>query len=357
MTRLVLEAAKGAIAVDAVCDVSPGSIETARQVLGSDFRAFESLEDLLRASDAPWVLIGSPNAFHVDAICASLAAGRNVFCEKPLATTVADCHRAEAAVRAHPERMFFFGLVLRYSPFYRRVQEIVASGEIGKLVSFEFNETLGYYHGSYIHGNWRRHRRLAGTHVLEKCCHDLDLANWIVGSTPVRAASFGGLDVFRSENKDIGDSWGTLEDGRPAWRLWPDPDGIHPFNDDKDIVDNQVAILEYANGVRASFHTNCISGIPERRFVICGTKGSLRADAVTSLIEVCASAPHATLRKEDLGCGGGHAGADPVMAEHLARSILHGDPPAAGIQEAVASSMAAVLIDQAADTGQVATAP
>ncbi len=46
----------------------------------------------------------------------------------------------------------------------------------------EFNETLDFNHGGYIMGDWRRLQRYSGTHLLEKCCHDIDLVNWITGS-------------------------------------------------------------------------------------------------------------------------------------------------------------------------------
>ena len=61
---------------------------------------------------------------------------------------------------------------------------------------------------------------------------------------------------------------------------------LNPFDSNKDIVDNQVAIIEYENSVRATFHTNLSSGLPERRMYICGTKGTIRGDVNNGLIEV-----------------------------------------------------------------------
>ena len=72
------------------------------------------------------------------------------------------------------DRHFAFGLVLHYAPHYRKNHELIASGRIGKIVSFEFNETLHFNHGGYIAGNWRPNREWPGTHLPEKCCHDFD---------------------------------------------------------------------------------------------------------------------------------------------------------------------------------------
>jgi len=350
--HLLAQADPGSLEIVSVADPDPGSVDAVR-ALAPGVAAHASQAEALAGGRATWALIGSPNACHAGHVIGALEAGLNVFCEKPLATHRADCLAIRDAVRAHPDQMFFFGLVLRYSPFYRRIKAILDAGGVGRIVSFEFNETIPFHHGGYIHGNWRRHRNISGTHLLEKCCHDLDLANWLTGSLPSRVASFAGLDVFTAANAPLEAAAGTTADGRSAYRLWPDPHGISPFNDDKDIADNQVAILEYASGARATFHTNFHAAIPERRFSICGTKGGLRADALTGIIEVRRIRIEAQVRSETVGDGDGHAGSDVPMARHLAASMLNGAPPVAGLVEALDSAFAAFALDEAADTGRV----
>ena len=345
-------AAPGSIEISDLYDPDPGSVAASRE-LAPGAVCHSSVRELLGSSGAEWVAIGSPNSEHAWQVAAALDAGRHVFCEKPLATSVEDCKRIRDAVRRNPDRIIFFGLVLRYSPFYRRVKQLLDAGEIGKIISFEFNETLPFYHGGYIHGNWRRHRAAAGTHLLEKCCHDLDIANWLTGSLPRRVASFGGLAFFKPENRFMEEKLGVDGEGRPAYRVWPDPHGISPFNDDKDIVDHQVAILEYRNGVKATFHTNCHAGLPERRFYICGTDGSLRCDVLTAEIEIQKVGFGQNIVREDIGQGDGHAGADTPMQKALASSILTGSAPSAGLAEGLESALTAFAIDQALDKGCV----
>lgn len=60
----------------------------------------------------------------------------------------------------------------------------------------------------------------------------------------------------------------------------------NPFTGQKDIVDNQVCIIEYENNVRATFHTNCNSAITQRKMYICGTHGTLKADVVRGTLKV-----------------------------------------------------------------------
>jgi len=281
-----------------------------------------------------------------------LNAGKNVFCEKPLATSLEDCLAIRDASKKSG-RTFSFGLVLRYSPHYQKVHELVSAGTIGDIISFEFNETIPFNHGGYIFGNWRRYIANAGSHVLEKCCHDIDLANWISNSLPMRVASFGGKDFFVAKNERHIQRIGPNEAGKPAYGTWPDPDGINPFSDGADIVDNQVAILQYANGVRATFHTNCNAGIPERRFYICGTEGSIRADAMTGIIEWQRIAHSPKMEKINHGQGGGHAGGDETMAKALVESLLNGKKPLASVEEGLHACIAAFAIDRAVEEKSV----
>ncbi len=214
-----------------------------------------------------YVMIGSWNCFHAEQAIAALEAGKPLFCEKPLATTLED-GLAIARAQAAANLPLTIGFTLRYSPFYRTLKEMIAAGRIGSIISMEFNETLDFNHGGYIHGDWRRLRANAGTHLLEKCCHDVDLVNWMIESRAVRVASFGGTDFFTPENAHHQDRIGPKSDtGTVAFQSWPhrDHEPPNPFLADKDIVDNQVAILQYENGVRVSFQTNCMAAIPERR--------------------------------------------------------------------------------------------
>lgn len=348
----LLAAAGDRIQIAAFYDPDPLSQSAIRSNFGSHTIQCASEEELATRSDVDWIFIGSPNAHHARQSILALRSGKNVFCEKPLATTREDCISVREAVR-ETGRIFAFGLVLRYSPHYQKIRELVKSGVIGRLISFEFNETLHFNHGGFIHGNWRRTRALAGTHLLEKCCHDLDLANWITESRPKFAASFGGRDFFLPGNETHITRIGPDRNGRPAYRAWPDPHGVNPFSAGADIVDNQVAILEYENGVRATFHTNCNAGIPERRFYLLGSEGAIRADSTAGFIEWQRIAHEPRLERIETKAANGHAGGDEAMAQGLLRTLLHGEPPLANVDDAVLASFTAFLVDEAMDSRRI----
>ena len=114
-----------------------------------------------------------------------------------------------------------------------------------------------------------------------------------------------------------------------------------------------MAILEFANGVRASFHANCCAGIQERRMYIIGTEGAVIADLVTGRIEHKRVGWDTELVVVRDYVTDGHGGGDEVLADELVDTMTNGAPPAASFEEGLKSAITCFAIDEAADTNQV----
>ncbi len=336
----------------ALSDPRPESIADTQAALRTDATVYADYHDLLADPRVEWVMIGSWNCFHREQTVAAFEAGKHVFCEKPLATSVEDCLAMLAAWKRSGLK-FNIGFTLRYSPHYRKIKELVSQGAIGRVISMEFNETLDFCHGGYIMGDWRRLTANAGSHLLEKCSHDIDLVNWLLESRASRVASFGGLDIFRPENASFVEKIGPNCNGRPAYQTWPGTVNLHPFTSDKDLLDNQVAIIEYENGVRATFHTNCCAGIPERRMYMCGTEGAIRADVIAGRIELRRVGFEPETEVHDAGVAGGHGGGDEILVRSLMECIVHNAEPFTGIEDGLASAFTCFAIDEAERSGSV----
>jgi predicted dehydrogenase len=313
-------------------------------------------EALLARKDIEWVAVTSWNALHASQAAQAMKAGKNVFCEKPLATNMRDAVLLKKTAEAHPELKFLVGFTLRYSPFHRGVKKVLDSGMPGKLISMEFNETLGFNHGGHIMSCWRRLEKFTGSHILEKCCHDIDIANWLTGSRPKRAASFGGLDFFLPENSDLPEKLPRDREGYKAYCQWPTARNGNPFLTDKTIIDNQVVILEYENGVRATFHTNLNAGIPERRFYILGAHGAVRGDMITNKIESAPIGFDAKITETSCAAeaAGGHAGADPVLCKHWANLMSGAETkPLSTVANGLESAVVCFAAEESRKTGRV----
>ena len=338
--------------ISALYDPNENSIQQAKSELNSSVIVCSDYIDIMKMSDVDWVMIASWNKFHCEQVVAAFEAGKHVFCQKPLAINLEELIQIQNAWKKN-KKLFNLGFTLRYSPHYRKIKEIISDGYIGQIISMEFNETLEFNHGGYIMGDWRRLQCNAGTHLLEKTCHDIDIANWMTNSLAKRVASFGGLNYFKPENAHHINRIGKNKDGKPAYSAMGGPINLNPFHSDKDIVDNQVAILEYNNGIRATFHTNLNSAIPERRMYIVGTEGAIRADVLSGEIFVKRIGFETKCENLSTGAKGIHGDGDEFLVRELTESMLNKKTPSVSMKEGVTSAATCFGIDDAMENNTI----
>jgi predicted dehydrogenase len=304
----------------------------------------DDYQSAIDSDDVDWVMVFSPNVYHCEHVCHAFDCGKNVFSEKPLATSIEDCQKIYKKHVASG-KLFATGFVLRYAPIYQKVKELLDEKYIGDIISIDANENIAPSHGAYIMQNWRRRKELAGPHILEKCAHDLDLLNWFVGSLPSKVASFGGLDFFVPENNHFMDKF-KKDNGETIFGGWKDPHKVStPFKSDKTLMDNQVAIIQYRNNVRVMFQATMSNAIPERRMYFSGTEGTIIAELYSSTLKYKRHGENEIL----ITFGGdGHGGGDSFIMKELYKSMAEEMEPASSGNEALESSVLAMAIDEAA---------
>jgi predicted dehydrogenase len=155
-----------------------------------------------RLADA--IVIATPDRLHVEPTIAALELGYEVLLEKPIAPTEHELDRLGEAA-AHGRGSITVAHVLRYTPFFAKIRELLDDGRIGELVGITHHENIGYWHfaHSFVRGSWRQTDE-ASPMLLAKACHDLDLMSWFAGAACVSVASAGGLHHFRAENAPPG---------------------------------------------------------------------------------------------------------------------------------------------------------
>ncbi|MFH8468311.1 Gfo/Idh/MocA family protein [Streptomyces sp. NPDC017991] len=115
--------------VTAVTDIDAARAEEVAARTGA--RVHASAADLIAADDVDAVLVTSWGPTHAEHVLGAIAAGKQVFCEKPLATTSEDCLRVVEAERAHGRRLVQVGFMRRYDVGYRQLKEVLSAGSIG----------------------------------------------------------------------------------------------------------------------------------------------------------------------------------------------------------------------------------
>jgi predicted dehydrogenase len=149
--------------------------------------------ELLAAVDAVYVC--TPTASHLELVEAAAAAGVAVFCEKPLAPSLAEAEAVAAAV-ASTGVGAQVGLVLRTSPAYRALVELVGSGRLGRPQAVVFRDDQYFPDRGQYGSSWRADVAVAGGGtLLEHSIHDLDVLRWLLGdatSVSARTANVAG---------------------------------------------------------------------------------------------------------------------------------------------------------------------
>ncbi len=329
-------------------DPAPAGLPRLTEAGISPGTAYATPQELIAAETFDLLMIGSPNHLHLEHIRIGLEAGLTVFTEKPIVVSIEESYALASLLNTYGHDRLLVGLVLRYSPLYRDLREAQAKGLLGDVVSIEASEHIAPYHGAFFMRDWRRYGRYAGGFMLEKCCHDLDLYNGVVGQRPRFVASFGGRKSFVPGNAPQNSGVNDLEIYHKKPSGWMGSDKV--FDSDGDIIDYQTAIVEYENGVSMTFHTNL--NVPDefRRFCVIGSKGMAEGDFVRGFLDVhdahtsekrvgnTYQAPSATSH---------HYGADEQMAADVFAHVTTGAALPVSALDAIEAGILALAMDEA----------
>ena len=170
----------------AVCDVDEAkaraAAEAAAQTGNPRVRIYTDVPALLADAEVPAVIVATPNFTHRQIVLDALAAGKDVFCEKPMALTVADCDEM-IATGQRLQRKLMVGQVLRLMTVYATVRRLVAEGTIGTPQVIRVLRTGARSAGraGAFGAPWRAKRANTGGILFEVHVHEFDLMRSLLG--------------------------------------------------------------------------------------------------------------------------------------------------------------------------------
>lgn len=191
-----------------VVDINPFKMDEAGDKYGieRDMR-FLSLDEFIKANvECDFVVNATMDEMHYETAMKLIEAGYNLVLEKPITANLSELLDIERAAREKGVKILVCH-VLRYTPFYRSIKEIIDSGKIGKVINMQLNEHVWYGHfvNSYVRGKWRSEKACGSGLLLAKCCHDTDLICWLNNITePKTISSFGSKSFFTEKNAPEG---------------------------------------------------------------------------------------------------------------------------------------------------------
>jgi len=286
----------------------------------ADEMCFNSWEDALsKPKLADLAIISTMDDMHYEPAMKAIGLGYDLLLEKPVAQTAKEC--ADIALAANEKGVKVLVChVLRYTPFYCKIKSLLMKGAIGDVMSVLAVEGVGNIHQShsYVRGNWHSEEETTPM-LLAKCCHDIDILQWLVDKPCKKVQSFGERTHFRPEYAPEGAPVRCADGGCPVAdtcpynckklyfddkdNLWfreactkgiaqgegnPTDDevmtalkttdyGLCVYHANNDVVDHQTVNMQFEGGTTVTLSMNAFNK-GGRYIRIFGTKGELYAN-------------------------------------------------------------------------------
>ena len=167
-------------------------------------------EELANIPDLDAVVIASPTYCHQDGIRAAVAAGKHIFCEKPLCRDMENS-TAMLELVSKSQKLFAIGFVRRAMAKTQKCKELLDAGLLGRIRFCNVDLPLGMYAREY--GDWFTDFEKCGGVIVDMLAHHVDLANWFFGK-PERVYADGMLlDPSQEKPSDMVDGIITYRNG------------------------------------------------------------------------------------------------------------------------------------------------
>jgi predicted dehydrogenase len=246
-----------------VADVDSGRREQATRDWGFE-RATDDWRAAIDSPDVDAVWVTAPNMMHVELVEAAAAAGKAVFCEKPVGGRPEDVVRAKAATDAAGV-LTGVGYNYRWAPLVQHARALIAAGELGEITHYRgrFFSMYGSDPMGLLSWRFRLEEGGYGT-TSDLLSHAVDLSHFLLGGSIRRLVGARSTTITRRPlPTGAGSHYGR---GRPE-----DPTG--------EVTNEDFASLlgEFENGVTATFESSRAIVGPESQnaFEVYGTRGAL----------------------------------------------------------------------------------
>jgi len=253
----------------AACSIVKMELDYAKSELGVQ-DVYTDYKEMLEKADIDAVAIVTTSGQHCWQIEAALAAGKHVFCEKPLGVNVEECKAAERAVEKYPDKVFFLGFMRRYDPSYAYAKQKIREGAVGTPYLVK---ATGIDPESLVEGAIKFCGTSGGIY-LDMAIHDIDLMRWFLGAEITEVYALGctfkhpefeengdcetGCAMFRCKNGAIG----QIHVGRTA---------AHGYHVETEIVGTEGSIR--------------VSPVPEKNLAMIYDKNGAVVECVGSFPE------------------------------------------------------------------------
>jgi predicted dehydrogenase len=248
-----------------ICGRDPEGVEQARSQFGWE-SAETDWKELVKREDIDLIDINAPSDAHKAIALAAAAAGKHIFCEKPLALTLEDSREMlEAAEKAGVKHMVGFNY--RFAPAVQLAKKLVSDGRIGEIYHFRAVFLQDWIIDPSFPLVWRLQKEIAGSGSHgDLGAHLIDMARFLVGEFN---EVIGMSETFVKERPIASAMTGLSAKGSEAGPLG-----------EVTVDDATLFMTRFANGALGSFEATRFAAGHRctNAFEINGSKGSIKFD-------------------------------------------------------------------------------
>jgi len=175
--------------VVAVTDVNEAAAQEAAKICGA--RVEQDADAIINAPDVDAIMVTSAGFAHAESVIKAVQAGKPVFCEKPLATTAADCKKIVDLEVAGGKQLVQVGFMRRYDKGYLQVKEALDSGQFGEPLLVHCAHRNATVPESYD----------TPMAVHDTMIHEIDVLRWLINDDYVTAQVILGKDTKHTHGK------------------------------------------------------------------------------------------------------------------------------------------------------------
>ncbi|MBP5223528.1 MAG: Gfo/Idh/MocA family oxidoreductase [Lachnospiraceae bacterium] len=174
----------------AVADIRPERLNWAKEKLTAGIKTFSDGRELIDSGECDAVLIATPHYFHPEFVIYALNHGLHAISEKPAGVYTKQV-REMNEIAKKSDKVFAIMFNQRTNCVYRKLHEMIASGELGAMkrvnwIITDWYRTQSYYDAAGWKATWDGE---GGGVLLNQCPHQLDLLQWLCGM-PVKVRAF-----------------------------------------------------------------------------------------------------------------------------------------------------------------------
>jgi predicted dehydrogenase len=183
-----------------LCDLNPGRVQLAVKrsaAAGVTVPGYvhTDFDRMIRETKPDYVIVTTMDSTHDEYLVRAMELGCDTITEKPMTTTPEKAQRIlDARARTGKQVRVLFNY--RYSPPRTQVKDILMSGEIGEVLSVDFQWLLNSTHGADYFRRWHGQKKFSGGLMIHKATHHFDLVNWWLGAIPVSVTATGKREFY-----------------------------------------------------------------------------------------------------------------------------------------------------------------